>query len=341
MLTAFVMLLIGTVIVVLADVLLASSHLLQAVCTHIGTAIIVAGLVSAIFDIWYHKKIFGDPVESIRNHVQTVQAQVLDLDRQVTQFSMNLGNTRDQFQQLHQTVETFAQVLKATQQNGILSILRRNTDEERARWKSEVQRRVAASETEILLMGRSFSDLLPTTRQENGLRKTLIEYARTHRIVVLLPDTFSKRAQYRVELETVTSSAHLTELYTRPRETLRIVLDMIKELGGEQADLPNFAVKLTTSSIPFALVMTERVGIIEPYIPYQESGESIVFEVRAQASIYHSHHESFRQLFVSGTHVADALRAYIERKPDALVRYEQLLQLAESVRAASDAVFKK
>lgn len=338
-LTALLTLIVGSAVVILADVALKEAHLLHSTVAHIGTAIIVAGLVSAIFDIWYHKKIFGDPVESIRIHIQTVQEQVLELDAQVLTFGNNLGRTQEQFQQLNQTVETFAQVLKATQQNGILSILRRHSDEDRSRWRKEVQKRVSASETEILLMGRSFSDLLPTSRQDNGIRKTLVEYARTHQIVVLLPDTFSKQSQYRIELETVASGAHLTELYTRPRETLRVVLDMVKELTLSNGHSPNFAIKLATRSIPFALVMTEKVGIIEPYIPYQESGESIVFEVKAQANIYRSHRESFRQLFMSGTHVADALSDYIARKPDASIRYEQLLPIAESIRTVSDAVF--
>ena len=338
-LTAVLTLIIGSAVVILADAVLKENHLLYSTVAHIGTAIIVAGLVSAIFDIWYHKKIFGDPVESIRGHIQTVQKQVLELDSQVLNFGVNLGKTQDQFQQLNQTVETFAQVLKATQQNGILSILRRHSDEDRSRWRKEVQKRVAASETEIFLMGRSFSDLLPTSRQDNGLRKTLVDYAKTHRIVVLLPDTFSKTSQYRTELETVASGAHLTELYTRPRETLRVVLDMVRELTLMHGQPPRLAVKLATRSIPFALVMTEKVGIIEPYIPYQESGESIVFEVKAQVNIYRSHRESFRQLFMSGTHVADALHGYIERKHDASIRYEQLLPIAESIRTVSNDVF--
>lgn len=318
-----------------------SDHALKATLLHIGTAIIVAGLVSAFFDIWYHKAMFADPVDNIQEKVSTLQSGVRELDKQVVEFGKSLGATRDSFSDLQVNVQTFAQVFRATNDNGITSIMMRHHGNDRAHWKEEVRKRVSAADDFVVLMARTFSELLPLTHGHNGLKEAIIEKGRKAQIVVLLPDTYSKDGQFRIETEAIASGPAASAHYARTRDTVREILDIARIIRSSGAEENSLSIRLCKRSPPFAMIMTEKCAIIEPYLPYKSSGNSLVFEVKASSNIYRSHKESFQRMYSESQNVIDVLNAYLERKPDKMSDYSELLAIATYVKVASDQVFNE
>lgn len=317
------------------------SDMAKELLVHIGTAFIVAGLVSIVFDLWYHKSVFGDPVRSIQDRVKEVGEHLDVLDGQVTDFKENLGATRAEFRKFNLTIETFAQVLQATQANGIVSIFRRLTDEEKYKWKVLVSGRLQDSTEFIFLMGRTFFELLPLLHKENGIRDILLERGSNVPIVVVLPDTYDRQAEFRRETELLLPGGDNAAIYTRSRYSLRQFLDIANECRVRKSENKLFAVRLLRRSLPFALMMTEKSAIVEPYLPYKGSGEGLIFEIKAGTNLYQSYKECFQRLFLEALPVDDVLREYVDRKPDAKDRYQHYLEIAADIRPFGEDLFTR
>lgn len=329
------LLLIGGAFITIGQMVVSGVALLGHVLIHIGTAFIVAGVVSAIFDIWYHKHVFGDPVQSINKAVQTAFEHLRQFNEQVTDIKANINTTQSELKSLHQSVHTFAQILKATNESGVVAISRRVTDDEKRDWHSQVRMSIDSAERFVFLFGRTFFELLPYGRPERGIRDLLTDKARSMLIVVLLPDTYNVQGEYRREICS-SVQGDVAELYRRPRVALQEFLKIAEEAANSKV---NIAIKLLTRTSPFALIMTEREAIIEPYLPYCPSGNSLIMQVRSDAKLYSAYKDSFIHLYREGRHVDEVLSEYCSRKSSAADRHESRRQIAAMIRGFSENPF--
>jgi hypothetical protein len=273
--------------------------ILSEIVIDFGIGLFVASAVSLIFDVWYHRALFGEPVEDIDNKVKALSSSVSDMAS---------------------TVIDFNQVLKSTQANGIHAIYRRKTDQEILEWKDRIKYTISNSNQYVFIMGRTLDTVLPSKYKDNGIYSILAEKIKEVPIIFLFADPFDSESDFRLEAKE-RAGDHDNSLYVRTRDSIKQILD----LSERQRDSSQISVRLLKKGPPFALFMTEKTALIEPYLPYLEGGESIVYEVHANNAItspstvvsknLHSAHKvCFGKLYSHSRHISEALDEYVERK---------------------------
>jgi hypothetical protein len=296
----------------------------------LGIGLFVAAVVSLFFDIWYHESIFGEPIEDIDQKVKAV-SQTID--------------------QMSSTVADFNQVLKSAHANGIHAIYRRKTDQEIIEWKDQVRSTLTNAKKYILIMGRTLDEILPARNKDNGLFSILEDKANDVPIIFLLADTFIEDSDFRLEASD-RAGEHASSLYVRTRETIKQIL----ALSESRRDQGYISIRLLKKGPPFALFMTEKSALIEPYLPYLEGGESIVYEVHASSTLsmsstvvsknLHSAHKlCFSKLYSKARHVSDAINEYVNKRsidrPNIVNSFNLYLNEAKRLKDFEDDTIKR
>ena len=104
--------------------------------------------------------------------------------------------------------------------------------------------------------------------------------------------------------------------------------------------------RLSFRTPPFALFMTEKRAVIEPYLPYQDGGDGLVFELARGAdrtlggsssanvagSVYDAYFRTYRKLFEQSENVHAVMSTYVEtRKEGTTSAYVDFLPMAEKM----------
>lgn len=284
------------------------------VLTHLGIGFIVAGAVSAIFDVICHKAQFIEPINILKQGITDLSNKTATLDKdistlsnsftsinqQVTTTSDSLGVFSRTFESLSGTISSmeaktiefeskvnkigdsiidFEIVLKSARENGIESFHRRDTSEEKAKWSNRIRNVILESNEYIFLMGRTLDSLMPAKNADAGIKPALTE--RVHNnvpLIVLLPDTFCDDAgsTFRREArERARDSA--SSLYAPTRDTVRQILQIAQGVNSTAMHL--VSLRLLSYGPPFFLLMNEKTCILEVYLPYREGGEGLIIEM--------------------------------------------------------------
>jgi hypothetical protein len=277
----------------------------------VGIGFFVAAVVSVMFDVWYHRTLFGEPIEEIDNKVK-------GLNSTVSNMTLTINNITTAVDNMTETVVGFTPVLKSAQANGISAIYRRNTDQEIIEWKDRVRTTVKNANKYVFIMGRTLDEILPVRHKENGIYGVLSEKAQVP-VIFLLADTFDQKGDFR--LETMDrAGVNARSLYDRTRDTVKQILDLANGIED-----PLISVGLLKKGPPFALFMTERSAIIEPYLPYLEGGRSIIYEVHSNdaaplasslisASLHHAHKSCFGKLYNESRLISEVIDEYVKEK---------------------------
>jgi hypothetical protein len=307
---------------------LISRIIISEITVDLGIGLLVAAVVSLMFDVWYHKTFFGEPIE--------------DIDQKVR-------NLNDSVSKMSETVIDFNQVLKSAQANGIHAIYRRNTEQEKIEWKERVRSTIKGANKYVLIMGRTLDELLPMRNRENGIYNTLLDRAKDVPIIFLVANTFDKEGDFRLETIKSIGEEHASSLYTRTRDSIKQILDLTETLKDQSL----ISVRLLKKGPPFALFMSEKSAMIEPYLPYHDGGESIIYEIHANSasqvvstyiskSLHHAHKQCFGKLYNDAKHISEVIDEYVAVKskegPGVAQRYMRHQGIARKLKVEEEKI---
>lgn len=267
----------------------------------LGIGLFVAVAVSWIFDWAYHKITFGEPIEEIE----------------------------DKIKELSVTVGNFNQVLKSAQKNGIAAIYRRRSSTEKEHWKDRVGNVVKNANKFLFVFARSLDDILPFKHRHDGLSIEIMKcLERGVKITFILANTFDKDADFRIECER-RDGDNAISLYSASRDTIKQLLEIADKLKAYN----QLSVKLLKRTPPFAMFMSENIAIIEPYLPYIEGGQGLIFEIDSKRDIYEAHYCSYQELFKDAEPVFKVMQRWVDRQTDESekTRYHKYLPFAEKM----------
>jgi hypothetical protein len=342
----------------------------------LGIGLFVAAIVSIIFDVWYHKMTFGEPLSDLDVKVQSLSFVVKDLTTSATTITSSvtgLNLTVDDMTtrmsdkvaflgqsvtdlttrvtQMGEMVVNFNKVLKSTQENGIHAIYRRRTEPEIMEWKDRIRSTLTNANKYILITGRTLDDILPVRNKANGIYSILEEKAKSVPIIFLFADTFNADSDFRIEAKD-RAGEHAPSLYVRTRDSITQILD----LSNSISERTFISIRLLKKGPPFALFMTEKSAIIEPYLPYLEGGESIVYEIQSSnnnavssavvsKNLHSAHKQCFGKLYGNSIHISDVLDEYVKQReqdrPEIVERFTVYQQIAKKLKGEEDNTIKR
>lgn len=223
----------------------------------------------------------------------------------------------------------------------VSAIYRRSTVEERVQWKARIRKVISDADKHLLIAARTLDEILPPKKRSDGLAATVINLLEKRgKVFVMLANTFDDDAGFKIECKE-RDPGNPRPLYRATRDTVIQLLDMAREFKAYD----RLTVRLSKMSPAYAMFMTEHAAVIEPYLPYREGGEGMVFEINRDRSHplgdkslpgarnpYDAHYLSFRKLFEKAEPVYQVLSRYHEARPEGTAgAYQMYLPPAEEM----------
>lgn len=281
----------------------------------LGIGFIVAAFVSIIYDVAVHRTSFLQPVEKLSKDVEE-KTDVL------------IG-----------TVGEFNVILKSAYEMNVHAIYQRQSDADMSAWGLKVENAVSEAKEFVYIAGRTLEELFPPV--EDGRRQHISETIRSKlqnndikRVRFVLADAYDRESLFRHECRKRSKIERLmsaTALFHPARFTAQKVLGIIRELGirdseddekkdDEKQGRGQLRLRISRVPLPYALVMTENILIIQHYLPYTNGRHGVVIEIRKggtnTSNLYNLYRSSYEELFRDSFKCEERLVKYVERKPE-------------------------
>jgi hypothetical protein len=278
-----------------------------------GTAFVVAAVVSGIFDIAFHESVFGKPIRRIEE----------SMSRLLT------------------TVGSLNSILKSAYDMNIGAIYKRQGSLEMHQWQTLVEKTVIEAEEFIYMAGRTLAELFPTRREEreqdisHTIKKKLQqEGIKEIKIVTAnvfnLGTTFKQECKERAREENVSPNSLWQPGKDTVEQLLRMKYRMHQNKDGDETKLH---LRISNDSIPFSLVMTEKILIVQHYLPYVEGRYGVVMNIMKAAehdanlyNLYNLYKHSYGRLYSKAEGLQLIYQEYVKRKPVVREKISDLLQ---------------
>lgn len=235
------------------------------IASEVGLALMIAAIVSFIYDIKYHRSRFESKVDSA----------VEKVDLAVSEIQAQLGKIDDR-------VDCLPSV-KVLHASGIDRIWKRY-DRDQApsgnilhfdrELQVEIEQAIAQANVFVYVMGRSLNDSIASSHTTglwlwNAIKERLDDHTRPLEFSATLMDVFGPSGVM-TKREIAETPHHRTHL-NAVRETIEFFCQQLSQFVGSHA----VEVRLIKRPSPFFCVITERVAIVEYYHPYREQGEGV------------------------------------------------------------------
>ncbi|MBI3795964.1 MAG: hypothetical protein HY268_03215 [Deltaproteobacteria bacterium] len=255
---------------------------------HIGVAFVVACAIAVTFELAHQKEI-------VLKFLHVLTRQTNHLATTVTR----LNNTMDFA--LKEGIVAFHRHHDQTLENAVLQAI------------SEAKEFVFVQARTLSLLPNESIVKQPEVLY-NTLNKTLDASPDIH-LTFLLANVFDDKSDFMDEVKLITSDPSTT--YQAERTVARGILDLAAELKRKNP-VTEIALRFYNETVPFFMVMTEKVGIIGHYLPFSKLDRAIFMRLTPPSlsngeCLYDSYRQEFFILFAMAKLPERVIEQYIER----------------------------
>ncbi|MBV9210448.1 MAG: hypothetical protein JOZ52_07455 [Acidobacteria bacterium] len=283
------------------------SELLSKVTVDLGIGFVVAALVSAIFDSAFHRAVFGRPVQKIEEQVKNL-----------------FGQVQQNANALVETVSELNSILKSSYELKVNSIYKRQTDEEMSAWRAKVEKAVSEAEEFIYMGGKTLEELFPTRKDEKDQNisntiKSKMQQERIKEVKIVLANAYDQDSPFRQEciVRRTTPSA----LWQPTRYTVEQIITLKAQINDTNTgnEKEKIHLRISTAPLPFVIVITEKVLIVQHYLPYVNGRHGVVMDITRAGddtrNLYNIYKTSYQKFFDKAEDCRPIFIRYVTRKP--------------------------
>lgn len=313
--------------------------ILPKVLIDFGIALVVAAVVAGIFDKSFHHAIFGVPIENIEQRMNTL---VTDVELKTIELNNSIKNTAENMSEAVKILQTI-NYLK------IHSIKERHTEIQKNNWLEDVEKILNDSKEFIYIMGRTLEELFERntkTKPDKKLEPNVISIFREKlrqepfEIKVILADTFTDNSVYVSELKW-RNKIKRRDLMAWNKDTSERLLKLKyldQNLTNSEKD--KIEIKLSKEYIPYMMIMTDKIVMIQSYIPFEDGYKGIVTEINKPSEIngmkdyglYDDYEYSYKKTFEEIGNPKDALQVYPEINSTDNLDLKNILDAMEKIK---------
>jgi hypothetical protein len=273
----------------------------------IGT--VVGCVVALLFELNHWSRVVGEPLSKITGEIKTAHTD-------------SLAATAHLIEQ--------NQLLRMAARDGIIAIHARD-----AAMHLAIQSIVTGASGKVFVVGRAHAKMLGDGNNPDAawLTESLLdrmELEQELEFKLLLGDAYTPDTPFRTRTEAREGHGRLRQ----GRNTLELLVSEIDKRDQKRRRLAPAAkpiltrleIRLASSDLPYATVMSEERALVEHYLPSLSGGRTPILELHATAargdSMPHNHSETIfrgyerdvRQQFAEATPAVDVLADWLARK---------------------------
>lgn len=292
----------------------------------LGIALLIAPIVSRLFDMTLQHLEFVEPVKGIQGNTEQLLTQAETRAQELTKL------VNKQLENTIQKVGDLNSILKSSSELKITALYQRNTDPEMKNWRERVTELVSDAEKYVYIAGRTLNELFPTDVDEQPMI-TLIESKLQQKPIefsFVFANPYDQDSHFRTECK-----------QRRPQDPSGIwqqaihSIEQVLNLKYDERIFPNqkkLNVKIHKDLFPFVIVITDKSLIVQHYLPFINGRYGITIEVLLEKTdtdpnnLHNLYKKSFEAISAQAEEAKLVFERYILRKPKVIEKIQDLLK---------------